>query len=92
MQPFYLAAGDRGVRSIQTVTLGTSYGGGSISLIAYRPIILVPQMTASVPAYGIVPEMTPGIRLFNGTCLLPFRAGSATTATNISGVITMVER
>lgn len=92
VQPFYLAAGDRGVRSIQTVTLGTSYGGGSISLIAYRPIILVPQMTASVPAYGIVPEMTPGIRLFNGTCLLPFRAGSATTATNISGVITMVER
>jgi hypothetical protein len=35
---FTLQAGDKGVRSIQSVTLGTSYGGGAITLVAYRPI------------------------------------------------------
>ena len=34
--PFVLQAGDVGVRSIQTVTLGTSYGAGAIHLVAYR--------------------------------------------------------
>lgn len=44
-QPFSLAAGDKGVRSIQTVTLGTSYGGGAIHLVAYR-------MLAQFMTYG----------------------------------------
>lgn len=34
--PFCLAAGDVGVRSIQTLHLGTSYGTGSIHLVMYR--------------------------------------------------------
>jgi hypothetical protein len=34
--PFALASGDVGVRSIQTLTLGTSYGTGVIHLVAYR--------------------------------------------------------
>jgi hypothetical protein len=35
--PFQLAAGDTGVRSIQSITLGTSYGAGAISVrIALR--------------------------------------------------------
>ena len=34
--PFQLQAGDDGIRSIQTLTLGTSYGGGTIHLVAYR--------------------------------------------------------
>ena len=38
MVPFGLQGSDRGVRSIQTVTLGTSYGGGQIELIAARRI------------------------------------------------------
>ncbi len=34
--PFELAAGDTGVRSVQSITLGTSYGAGAIHLVAYR--------------------------------------------------------
>jgi len=34
--PFRLAAGDTGVRSIQSLTLGTSYGTGVIHLVAFR--------------------------------------------------------
>jgi hypothetical protein len=36
--PFRLQTGDKGVRSIQSITLGTSYGGGSISLVAYKTL------------------------------------------------------
>jgi hypothetical protein len=36
--PFQLAAGDTGVRSIQTLTLGTTYASGTIHLVAYRPV------------------------------------------------------
>lgn len=41
MAPFGLQGSDRGVRSIQTVTLGTSYGGGQVELLALRRIATV---------------------------------------------------
>lgn len=52
--PFTLQAGDKGVRSIQSLTLGTSYVSGTIHLVAYRILsrvdITVPQVLASVDA------------------------------------------
>lgn len=39
--PFNLAAGDRGIRSIQTLTLGTSYVSGTIHLVMYRIIAAI---------------------------------------------------
>lgn len=44
--PFQLAAGDVGVRSIQSVTLGTSYAGGAIHLVAYRLLAQLPLVVA----------------------------------------------
>lgn len=38
MVPFGLQGSDRGVRSVQTVTLGTSYGGGQVELLGVRRI------------------------------------------------------
>lgn len=35
---FNLAAGDTGIRSIQSVTLGTSYVSGTVHLVLFRPI------------------------------------------------------
>lgn len=46
--PFQLAAGDTGVRSIQTVTLGTSYGAGAIHVVAYRILARVGLPVANV--------------------------------------------
>lgn len=37
-----LASGDTGVRSIQSITLGTSYVSGALHLVAFRPIAMVP--------------------------------------------------
>ena len=46
MVPFGLQAADTGVRSVQTVTLGTSYAAGQVELIALRSIAFVPFIGA----------------------------------------------
>lgn len=90
---FQLQAGDKGVRSIQSITLGTSYAGGAISLIAARWLAGVPMVTANVGAAAFgVNAANPGVRLYNGTCMFVAYLASATTATNSAGVVTMMER
>ncbi len=46
--PFSLAAGDLGVKSVQTVTLGTSYVSGAIHVVAYRLIAEIPLTAANI--------------------------------------------
>lgn len=89
--PFQLQAGDRGVRSIQSVTLGTTRTAGALSLIAYRQIINRPVIVANVGTAVSHLPLNPGIKLYNGTCLLPFQLASATTATTITGTISVME-
>jgi hypothetical protein len=92
--PFQLQAGDKGVRSIQSITLGTSYGGGAISLIAFTTLGAVPSTVVNIG--GNMSEfnatMNPGVRLYNGACLILYYLASATTATNVTGLITVMER
>ena len=87
--PFNLAAGDEGVRSVQTVTLGTSYGGGAISLVAFRILSLVGCPVANVAASAFLPGA--GVRLYAGTTAIPVQIPTATTATNISAMAYVVE-
>lgn len=46
--PFALAAGDVGVRSIQSLTLGTSYVSGTMHLVAYRVLAVIPTPQANI--------------------------------------------
>lgn len=91
--PFQLAAGDRGVRSIESITLGTSYAGGAISLVLLRKLASVPNPIANVG--GIMNKLTSdptGVKLYNGTALFLSYISSATTATNLAGTIQIVNR
>jgi hypothetical protein len=45
---FHLQAGDVGVKSIQTLTLGTSYGGGEIHLVAYRVLAAIENLNVNL--------------------------------------------
>lgn len=45
--PFQLAAGDTGVRSVQSLTKGTSYAAGTMHLVAYRPVLMLPLPVAN---------------------------------------------
>jgi hypothetical protein len=88
---FKLAAGDKGVRSIQSVTLATSLVTGTVSLIVAR---WMPQVSTTVVGVGAdaLGLANPGVRLYNGTTLLHCYRASATTATVVGGTLTMMER
>jgi hypothetical protein len=84
--PFYLESGDNGIQSIQNITLGTSYGGGAIRLVAYRPIAVVHQPVAY--GGGIIDPITGGLPVLYDYSALFFNfLPSATTATNIIGTL-----
>ncbi|MBL0142649.1 MAG: hypothetical protein IPP91_11250 [Betaproteobacteria bacterium] len=87
---FNLAAGDKGVRSIQGITLGTSWVSGSISLMITRDIATIGTTIPNVSAQKVIGS--PGIRLYNGTCMLHCALTSATTATFFSGELTIAEK
>lgn len=91
--PFQLQAGDRGIRSIESITLGTSYVAGAISLMLYRTITCIPNPLANVG--GIMNKLSDdptGTRIYNGTALCARFLPSATTATTISGCVRIVNR
>jgi hypothetical protein len=87
---FNLAAGDRGVRSIQNIALGTSMLTGTIHLMITRDIATIGTTIPNVNAQKIIG--LPGIRLYNGTTLLHCNLASATTATFYAGEIVVMEK
>ena len=64
---FQLQAGDAGVRSIQSITLGTSLVTGSLSMIVARPITSVPVSVIN----QIFSNNNP-VRVYDDSCILPF--------------------
>lgn len=87
---FSLAAGDTGVRSIQSITLGTSLVTGTVSLMITRDVCTIGTTVVNVAAAKNMG--TPGIKLFSGTCLLHNIMASGTTATFMSGSLTVMEK
>ena len=92
--PFKLAAGDRGVRALTAasgggITLATTYTSGTMSALAYRPLVTIANNVANVPAVVSIPS--PGIRLYPGTCIAFLQMGSASAST-LAGSYTIVER
>jgi hypothetical protein len=87
---FSLQAGDKGVRSIQSITLNTSLGAGAISLLIARDIAMIGTTIANLLTQKKLSE--PGVRLYNGTCLLHCHVASAVTATFYNGEIVVQEK
>jgi len=82
---FNLQAGDKGVRSIQSITLGTSWVSGSISLFVARDLANIGTSLVNVTTTRKLSD--PGVRLYNGTCMLHCVQSSATTATFFNGEV-----
>jgi hypothetical protein len=82
--PFMLQAGDTGVRSIQSITLGTSYVTGVIHLVAYR--ILARLELAVANTGNSIDAVTGGFpRLYDNTVPWLVWLTSTTAGTMISG-------
>lgn len=87
---FSLQAGDKGVRSIQGITLNTSLVAGAVSLMIARDLA---TMGTSIPNVSVPKQIaSPGVRLYNGTCALHCALVSAVTATFFSGELVVTER
>lgn len=87
---FNLQAGDKGVRSIQSITLGTSLVTGSVSLFIARDLA---NIGTSLPNVQTTRKLSdPGVRLYNGTCMLHCVLASATTATFFNGEVVIQEK
>ena len=79
-----LAAGDTGVRSIQSVTLGVSMTSGSVSLVAYRILAMLELPFAAIP--NALDAMSSGLpRLYDNTVPFLIFIPQATTTTQITG-------
>lgn len=88
--PFQLADGDTGVRSIQSITLGTSYGGGAIHLVAFRRFasgfVLVANTGFELDALQL------GFpRLYDNTVPFALWLPTATTAVTVNGDLNVTQ-
>lgn len=94
--PFSLQAGDKGVRSVQSVTLATTYTSGTMMLVAYRQLALDGVTAANFPSGSLVSraQLNPGVRVWNDTCFAVAVLGApAVTAPSFTGgVIELMER
>ena len=88
--PFQLAQGDVGIRSIQSITLGTTLTAGAVSLICFNFLATSPVPLANVGSLAFQRKLD--LKLNNEHCLLPFWLASATTATNLTGVIYFINK
>jgi hypothetical protein len=84
--PFLLGAGDKGVRSVQGITLGTSLGTGVVHLVAYRPVASIGCILASVE-YAIDLVTGGAVKLYDDSNLFFIWIPSVTTALGASGQI-----
>ena len=88
---FQLQASDKGVQSVQSITLATSLVAGAVSVIIARPLFSQAALVANVGGAG-VPPSNPGVRLYNGTCALPIGLMSGTGATTLHGTLQVMDR
>ena len=88
--PFQLAQGDIGIRSIQSITLGTTLTAGAVSLICSNFLAISPVPLANVGSLAFQRKLD--LKLNNEHCLLPFWLASSTIATNLTGVIYFINK
>jgi hypothetical protein len=87
---FNLQAGDVGVQSIQAVTLNTSLGAGSISMIIARDVAQMGTALPNVAASKAMPN--PGVRMYNDQTMLHCMLCGTATATFMSGELVVQEK
>lgn len=87
----YLQAGDEGVQSIQSWTLGTSLAAGAVHLVAFRRVGLPANCGGAGFGRDLDGLGAGATRLYDGTCLQPLWTPSATTATTITSRVLITQ-
>lgn len=88
--PIGLAAGDTGVRSIQTYQQSATWTSGTIHLVAYRPILALPIFATGIPA--TIDALSSGLpRIYNNSCLFLIFIPQTTSATGFTGSVVFTQ-
>lgn len=87
---FQLQAGDTGVQSIQSITLGTSYGGGVIRLVAYRVLARLELPVVNTGA-GIDALTSGFVRCYDNTVPFLVWLAAGTTGATINGQLIITQ-
>lgn len=88
--PFVLQGGDQGVQQINGITLGTSYAGGAISLVAYRVLYSGGEpIGTGVLAHVAGLTVTRIPRIYDSSCLHPLVLLSGAAAGRSYGELTI---
>lgn len=84
--PIGLAAGDVGVRSVQTLTLSATWTSGTMHLVAYRVLATLELPAAGIP--NAVDALTSGMpRLYDTSVPFLIFIPQTTTTTQLSGSV-----
>jgi hypothetical protein len=87
---FALQAGDTGVRSIQSLTLGTTYGTAVMHLVAFRPLVVVDNLSGATGCNLDAIQL--GLpRLYDNTVPFLVWIGVGTTAVTIEGEMVVTQ-
>lgn len=94
---FSLAAGDDGVKSIESITLGTSLVTGAVSLIVARWLTTPPTAAANTTgaemlSNATLPSADPGICVWQDPAIFHCYQATATTASTVAGSLVFVDR
>ena len=82
--PFTLAAGDTGVKSVESVTLSVSMTSGTAGLVAYRVLATLELAAAGIP--NAIDALTAGLpRCYDTTVPFLIYVPTTTTTTQLSG-------
>ena len=78
-----LAAGDAGIRSIETIQNSISYVSGEYSVVLYKPIVTLPMTTIGVASERDLMNQVPSLpRIYDGACLTWLLYSGTTTPAN----------
>lgn len=69
--PFYLQSGDIGVRSVESITLSSSWSSGTLALFAYREIASLPFNAGYSSTHKSLLDNLGAKRLWDDSCLFP---------------------
>lgn len=86
--PMPLAAGDTGVRSVETVNVGTAGTAGACNVVLLRPLAVIPVLQGTGAERSFLTMLPTLPRLFDGHTLGLAMLATGTTATNVWGHLT----
>ena len=82
-----IAVGDHGIRSVETLNVGTATTNMVVNIVLLKPLVTIPLIANIWNERDLVLQLAALPRVFDGASLALMQLGTAATATNIWGQV-----